>query len=62
MRSAGLKNITAKHLGMSAYNAFRSKLTDSAGFAVFVDCCYSDTVYQGVYTPASKSQAGGHGD
>jgi hypothetical protein len=54
MRSAGLKNITAKHLGAYSLCDFNAA-DDSPCISVFISHRRLDTVYQRIHSPASES-------
>jgi hypothetical protein len=61
MRSAGLKNITAKHLGAYSLCDFNAA-DDSPRISVFISHRRLDTIYQRIHSPASESETSSHAD
>lgn len=66
MRSAGLKNITAKHLGeldfLGTSQMNPAKLTFSTRVTVTLSNCSAHTLYSRVHPTASERQASSHAD
>jgi hypothetical protein len=62
MRSAGLKNITAKHLG--ELSPFSPDWTDenSTCISIIIDRRSSYTLHSGIHSPAPQPEASGHVD
>jgi hypothetical protein len=64
MRSAGLKNITAKHLGETLKGHHQITVADiySNGIAIIVGSHSTHPIHPRIHTPASQLQTGRHAD